>query len=78
MRNEALFKDKAFVHAILKERDSMYYYLNRTKHLLNAQMFGPNSDPDFDPYRQEERFKALLREVYIPTDGEQYIPKIKM
>ncbi len=78
VQDESLYYDKALVHAILKERDSMYYYLNRMKYTLNFQIIRVNGDPDIDPYRQEERYKALLRAVYIPTDGEQYIPKIKM
>ena len=68
---DSLFKNynllnshKAFVFAILKEKDSMYHYLE-----INTRpndMNGPNSRKEFDPYRKEERFKALLRRHLLP------------
>jgi TolB-like protein/AraC-like DNA-binding protein/Tfp pilus assembly protein PilF len=55
---------KAFIYAILEERDSMYYYMEK---MHNADgIRGPNSRREFDPYRKEERFKALLKKNYLP------------
>jgi TolB-like protein/AraC-like DNA-binding protein/Tfp pilus assembly protein PilF len=55
---------KASIYAILKERDSMYYYMGK---MHNADgIRGPNSRREFDPYRKEERFKALLKKNYLP------------
>ena len=50
--------------AILKERDSMYYYINKEKDIYNIREF--NSYFEVDPYRKEERFKALLKKHYLP------------
>jgi len=55
---------KAFVYAALKEKDSMYYYLENSNDLLYIR--GPNGRREFDPYRKEERFKAFLRKNYFP------------
>jgi len=55
---------KAKVYAILKERDSMYYYLNKRNHIIGIR--GPNNQREFDPYRKEERYKAFLRKNYLP------------
>lgn len=55
---------KVYVFAILKERDSMYYYLEKMDG--DDIIKGPNSRFEFDPYRKEERYKALLRKNYIP------------
>jgi len=59
---------KAIIHAILKDRDSMYYYLEKAKFYI--LMRTPNGRREFDPYRNEERFKALLREHYLPVPSE--------
>ena len=59
---------RAFVYAILKERDSMYYYLEKAK--FEFKMRWANGRREFDPYRNEERFKALLREHYLPVPSE--------
>jgi TolB-like protein/AraC-like DNA-binding protein/Flp pilus assembly protein TadD len=56
--------EKAKVFAILKERDSMYYYINKEQDIYNIREF--NSYFEVDPYRKEERFKALLRKHYLP------------
>jgi len=56
---------KARVFAILKKKDSMYHYLERLDS-HNAEIKGPNSQREFDPYRKEERYKALLRKHYLP------------
>jgi len=56
--------DKALVYAILKEKDSMYHYLEKTS--INRTGRGPNSRKEFDPYRKEERYKAFLRKNYLP------------
>ncbi len=55
---------KAKVYAILKERDSMYYYLNKRNHIIGIR--GPNNQREFDPYRKEERYKAFLKKNYLP------------
>ena len=55
---------RAFVYAILKDRDSMYYYLENGNH--DFKMNFPNSRREFDPYRKEERFKELLKKNYLP------------
>ena len=67
---------KAFSYAILEEKDSMYYYLERIEALDRSRYptrsyrwFGlrtVNSWREFDPYRKEERFKAILRKNYLP------------
>ena len=56
--------EKARVFAILKERDSMYYYIDKEKDIYKIRYF--NSYFEVDPYRKEERFKALLRKHYLP------------
>jgi len=56
---------KAFVYAVLKEKDSMYYYLEKIDDPNRIK--GPNSRREFDPYRKEERYKALLRKNYFPV-----------
>ncbi|MBT8289011.1 MAG: hypothetical protein HKN00_13760 [Flavobacteriaceae bacterium] len=55
---------KAIVYAVLKEKDSMYHYLNRsTRYYALNDINGNNA---FNPYRKEERFKAFLRKNYLP------------
>jgi len=56
--------EKARVFAILKERDSMYYYINIEKDIYNIRHF--NSFFEVDPYRKDKRFKALLKKHYLP------------
>ena len=55
--------DKAFVYAILKQRDKMYSYL--AKKGVYATVV--NSRREFDPYRKEAKFKAFLKNHYIPV-----------
>jgi TolB-like protein len=57
-------KDMALVYAILKEKDSMYYYLEKLRPIKG--FLPANSRGEFDPYRKEERFKALLKKHYLP------------
>ena len=61
---------RAQVHAKLGERDSMYYYLEKLKYDGDRMMGFTNGSPEFDPYRNEERYKAILRDNYIPVPGE--------
>ena len=61
-------KMKSFVYAILKERDSMYYNFENIKFVFSMREI--NSRREFDPYRNEERFKAYLRENYLPVSSE--------
>jgi TolB-like protein len=60
---------KAFTYAILKEKDSMYYYLETARTDGFVGIF-PNSRREFDPYRNKERFKAILRANYLPIPEE--------
>jgi hypothetical protein len=64
--NKDVLKDyeKAIVFAILKERDSMYYYINKEKDIDNILKI--NGFIEIDPYRKEERYKAFLRKNYLP------------
>jgi len=52
---------KPMIYAILKERDSMYHYLDKIEYFkwLNGRR-------EFDPYRKDERYKALLKKHYLP------------
>jgi len=56
--------DMAITYAILKEKDSMYHYLEKLRPI--AEFHYVNSRFEFNPYRKEERFKALLRKHYLP------------
>lgn len=63
-KNILIDEEKAFVYAILKEKDSMYYYLERLNTI--SGMRKQNGRSEFDLYRKEERFKALLNKNYLP------------
>ncbi len=54
--------NSAFAFAILIKRDSMYYYLNQTD--VNPVLV--NSRREFDPYRNEDRYKAFLKRSNYP------------
>ena len=58
---------KAKVFAILEERDSMYYYIDKLD-VNNSfwEVFSTNGSKEFDPYRKEERYKAFLKRNYYP------------
>ena len=61
---------KAFVFAIYKERDSMYYYLNNNDiTIYDAQFI--NSRFEFDPYRKEPRYIEFLKKYYFPVDQQK-------
>ncbi|MBT8287417.1 MAG: hypothetical protein KJO00_05335 [Bacteroidia bacterium] len=55
---------KALVFAVLNERDSMYYYIDKEKDIYNVFKF--NGAVEVDPYRKEERYKAFLKKNYLP------------
>ena len=57
---------KIVVYAILKEKDSMYNYMEKMSIYQYSPIHFFNSLRDFDPYRKEERFKAFLRKHYLP------------
>ncbi|GGW67806.1 TolB-like protein [Winogradskyella epiphytica] len=57
---------KAEVQAILKKEDSMYYYLDKTKFAFTGTVIAVCASRDLAPYRNEERFKALLKDHFIP------------
>ncbi|MFL0354223.1 helix-turn-helix domain-containing protein [Xanthomarina sp. GH4-25] len=59
------YRHKANIHAALKDRDSMYYYLEQM--LINYEILMLNSNKDVDPYRNEARYKAFLRKNYLPV-----------
>ena len=59
---------RAINHAILKDRDSMYYYLENIR--FDGSMQFANGKSVFDPYRNEERYKAILRQNYLPVFSE--------
>lgn len=68
---DSLFKEyiwkyryKAVVYAILKEKDSMYHFLEKIIEVNGIRV--PNGRREFDPYRKEERYKALLKKHYLP------------
>ena len=54
---------KAMAYAILKELDSMYSYLNKDDMDFNFI----NGRREFDPYRNEEKFKDVLKKHYLPN-----------
>tara|TARA_R110002126_G_scaffold39767_1_gene117587 strand:- start:51174 stop:53210 length:2037 start_codon:yes stop_codon:yes gene_type:complete len=54
--------NKAMIYAILKKRDSMYYFLLRDN--IYAQF--PNSRPEMDPYRKEARYLEFLKKNGLP------------
>ena len=56
--------DKAYVFAILKNRDSMYYYLDKEKDVRSKTAF--NSRREVDPYRKEQRYIEYLKKNYLP------------
>lgn len=60
-------RHRASIHAVLKDRDSMYFYLDRMR---IRQILILNSRKEIDPYRNEERYKAFLRKNYLPVTGE--------
>ena len=70
VHGEYKYFSKAYVHAILKDRDSMYYYLNKVRYSFRNAFPVTNGSPEFDPYKNDTRYKALLKEFYIPIPGE--------
>lgn len=57
---------RAILQAVLKDSDSMYFYLEKLK--CNYKWVRiVNSRSEFNPYRKEERFKAFLKENYLPV-----------
>lgn len=54
----------ALIFASLKEKDSMYYYLDKIDDIFVAKY--TNGDIEFNPYRKEERYKTFLKKHYLP------------
>lgn len=67
---EYKYFNKAYVHAILKERDSMYYYLNKVRYSFRNSLPVTNGSTEFGPYKNDKRYKALLKELFITIPGE--------
>lgn len=63
---------KAFAFANLKERDSMYFYLNKD----DIRAPNVNSRREFDPYRKEPRYIEFLKKNHMPII-EKYNGKVE-
>lgn len=57
--------NRAILHAVLKNRDSMYYYLENSR--FDDYELEANGRREFDPYRNEGRYKEFLRTNYLPV-----------
>lgn len=55
---------KAIVFAVLKERDSMYHYMNKESDIY--RIIEINGSIEVDAYRKEDRYKAFLKKNYLP------------
>ena len=55
---------KAIVFAVLKERDSMYHYMNKESDIW--RIIEINGSIEVDAYRKEDRYKAFLKKNYLP------------
>ena len=60
--------NRAILHAVLKDKDSMYYYLEQSR--FDDNVLYTNARSEFDPYRNESRYKAFLRTNYLPVPEE--------
>jgi hypothetical protein len=58
--------NRAILHAVLKDRDSMYFYLQNMQFDYYYALYA-NGRREFDPYRNEDRYKAFLRMNYLPV-----------
>jgi len=63
-KNSLKSYEKAIVFAILKERDSMYHYMNKESDVWNIIIF--NGFIEVDSYRKEDRYKTFLTKNYLP------------
>jgi len=57
--------NRAILHAVLKDKDSMYYYLEQSQ--FDDYVLIANGRREFDPYRNEARYKEFLRTNYLPA-----------
>ncbi len=57
--------NRAIIHAVLKDKDSMYYYLEQSR--FDDNVLYTNARSEFDPYRHEARYNAFLRTNYLPV-----------
>ena len=57
--------NRAILHAVLKDKDSMYYYLENSQ--FDDYVLIANGRSEFDPYRNEARYKEFLRTNYLPV-----------
>ena len=60
--------NRAILHAVLKDKDSMYYYLEQSQ--FDDYVLIANGRREFDPYRNEARYKEFLRTNYLPVPEE--------
>jgi TolB-like protein/Flp pilus assembly protein TadD len=72
MENKARSTQKAYAFANLKEKDSMYFYLNKD----DIDAANVNSRREFDPYRKEPRYIEFLKKNHLPII-EKYNGKVE-
>ena len=59
---------RTILYAVLKDKDSMYYYLESLLEANRAKWV--HGRREMDPYRNEERYKAFLKKWYLPVPEE--------
>ena len=69
--NKLTSVNKVIVFAILKQRDSMYHYLNKDD-ITDAGAQFPNSRPEIDPYHKEPKYIEFLKKHHIPVDKQKH------
>jgi len=62
--------NKAIVYAILKKKDSFFYYLNDGEITPFTARF-LNSRPEIDTYRKDIRYIAFLKKYRFPVEGQK-------
>lgn len=63
-RHTDMRRHRVTINALLRDKDSMYYYLDRME---NYEVLNLNRLKDVNPYRNDDRFKAVLRKNYLPV-----------
>lgn len=64
----SLYIYKAIVFAAMEKQDSMYFYLKKSTDMACGNFFVLATDhPQFEPYRDQPRFKEFLRKAYLSS-----------